>query len=116
MTTTGIRRLTPTSAYEVAQIMRAVPLPDLSVGGQERRRTARWMVDGIVWWGESSGRLLNMGGGGLAMLCVDDPPGEGDSLEIAVHTDAATLEGGARVLEVRDTDGGAFVRLAFVFA
>jgi len=115
MTTTGIQRLTSTSAYEVAQALRAVPLPDLSVGGGERRRTARWLVDGIVWWGKSSGRLLNMGGGGLAMLC-EDPPEEGGLLEIAVHTDAATLEGEARVLEVKDADDGAFVRLAFVFA
>jgi len=113
---TGIQRLTSTSAYEVAQAMRSVPLRDLSVGGRERRRTARWMVDGVVWWAESSGRLLNMGGGGLAMLCGDDPPEEGSLLEIAVHTDPATLEGEARVLEVRGTDDGAFVRLAFVFA
>ena len=113
--TTGIQRLTPTSAYEVAQALRATPLPDLSVDGRERRRTARWMMEGIVWWGESSGRLLNMGGGGLAMLC-EEPPEGGALLEIAVHTDAAALEGAARVLEVRDTDDGAFVRLAFVFA
>lgn len=113
--TTEIVPLTPES---VAVVVESVGTRQARSGpGAERRSSERWQFDGVVEFRDGSdtpefGTLWNISAGGLCMKC-DRDMAVGGALDLAVHTEAATLTGGGTVAGSHEADDGWLVRVRF---
>lgn len=114
---TEIMPLTPENVTAVIESVGA-KRAESAGPGTERRMSARWQFDGVVEFRDDGaddpefGTLGNISEGGLCMKC-DHDVAIGGSLDLAIHTDAATLTGSGTVMGSHEAHDGWLVRVRF---